>query len=85
MAFADDTFKITGNAAAGTGGGVVGLIVLVLDVLVFGMSTSKVAFSPSQTSSANDIVIVEVFQSSRPPGNKLLWALLVFFFPIVGV
>jgi len=31
-----EEFKITGNAAAGTGGGVVGLIVLVLDVLVFG-------------------------------------------------
>lgn len=28
---------------------------------------------------------VEVFKSSRPPSHKLLWALLVFFFPIVGV
>lgn len=36
LALADDTFRITGNAAAGTGGGVAGLIVLVLDVLVFG-------------------------------------------------
>jgi len=41
MALADDTFKITGNAAAGTGGGVAGLIVLVLDVLVFGSFSFK--------------------------------------------
>jgi len=41
MALADDTFKITGNAAAGTGGGVAGLIVLVLDVLVFGLLPSR--------------------------------------------
>ena len=28
---------------------------------------------------------VELFKSSRPPLHKLLWALLVFIFPIVGV
>lgn len=29
-------------------------------------------------------IIVEVFQSSRPPANKLIWAVLVFFFPVLG-
>lgn len=28
---------------------------------------------------------VELFKSKRPPLHKLLWALLVFIFPIVGV
>jgi len=47
----------------GTGGGILGLIVLILDIIVF----------------------LEVLKSSRPPVNKLLWCLLVFFFPIGGL
>jgi len=47
----------------GTGGGILGLIVLVLDIIVF----------------------VEVIKSSRPTSHKLLWSLLVFFFPIGGL
>ncbi|OAL33144.1 hypothetical protein AYO20_07626 [Fonsecaea nubica] len=47
----------------GTGGGIVGLIVLVLDVLVF----------------------IEVLKSNRPPSHKLLWCLIVFLFPILGM
>ncbi|KAK4227175.1 hypothetical protein QBC38DRAFT_200337 [Podospora fimiseda] len=47
----------------GTGGGVLGLIVLVLDIMVF----------------------IEVFQSNRPASHKILWSLVVFLFPILGM
>ncbi|KAJ4181225.1 PLDc-N domain-containing protein [Fusarium falciforme] len=47
----------------GTGGGIIGFIVLVLDILVW----------------------IEVLQSNRPPMHKLLWCLVVFIFPIVGM
>ena len=47
----------------GTGGGIIGLIVLILDIIVF----------------------IEVIKSNRPPVNKLLWSLLVFFFPLGGL
>jgi D-alanyl-lipoteichoic acid acyltransferase DltB (MBOAT superfamily) len=53
-----------GNAwQYGTGGGILGLIVLVLDVIVF----------------------IEVFKSNRPPASKVIWSLVVFIFPIVGM
>ncbi|KAF3913434.1 hypothetical protein ABW21_db0202494 [Orbilia brochopaga] len=47
----------------GAGGGIVGLIIFILDVLVF----------------------IEIFKSSRPASHKILWGLLVFFFPIIGL
>ncbi|KAK4463181.1 hypothetical protein QBC42DRAFT_266166 [Cladorrhinum samala] len=47
----------------GTGGGILGLIVLVLDIMVF----------------------IEVFQSNRPASHKILWSLVVFLFPILGM
>jgi len=47
----------------GIGGGIVGFIVLVLDIIVW----------------------IEVLQSGRPVLNKVLWAALVFLFPIGGV
>ncbi|KAF2773991.1 hypothetical protein EJ03DRAFT_370819 [Teratosphaeria nubilosa] len=47
----------------GTGGGVLGFIVLILDIIVW----------------------VEVLKSNRPPSHKILWSLLVFLFPVVGV
>ncbi|CAN8102866.1 unnamed protein product [Discula destructiva] len=47
----------------GTGGGILGFIVLVLDIIVF----------------------IEVLKSNRPPIHKLLWCLVVFLFPIVGM
>ena len=28
---------------------------------------------------------VEVIKSTRPPSHKLLWSVLVFIFPVVGV
>ncbi|QSZ28815.1 hypothetical protein DSL72_003320 [Monilinia vaccinii-corymbosi] len=53
-----------GNAwRYGTGGGVVGFIVLILDIIVF----------------------IEVLKSNRPPSHKLLWCLVVFLFPILGL
>ncbi|KAK7730375.1 hypothetical protein SLS53_009075 [Cytospora paraplurivora] len=47
----------------GTGGGVIGFIVLILDIIVF----------------------IEVLKSSRPPAHKVLWCLVVFLFPIIGL
>ncbi|KAJ1333317.1 PLDc N-terminal domain-containing protein [Microdochium nivale] len=47
----------------GTGGGIIGFIVLVLDILVW----------------------IEVLKSNRPVSHKLLWAVLVFIFPIGGI
>ncbi|KAF2466408.1 uncharacterized protein BDR25DRAFT_78064 [Lindgomyces ingoldianus] len=48
---------------AGTGGGIVGLIVLILYIIAW----------------------VEILQSNRPPLNKLIWCLVVFLFPVVGM
>jgi len=31
------------------------------------------------------VLAVEVIKSNRPPLSKLLWSLLVFFFPIGGL
>lgn len=36
-------------------------------------------------SGADDVSLVEVLKSNRPVPNKVLWCLLVFFFPIVGM
>jgi len=47
----------------GAPGGVVGLIVLILDIIVF----------------------IEVLPSNRPVVDKVLWCLLVLFFPIGGM
>lgn len=47
----------------GTGGGIVGFIVLILDIIVW----------------------IEILKSNRPTSHKLLWCLLVFIFPIVGL
>ncbi|KAJ0344125.1 hypothetical protein COL154_012476 [Colletotrichum chrysophilum] len=47
----------------GTGGGVIGFVVLVLDIIVF----------------------IEVLKSNRPVSHKVLWCLVVFLFPIIGM
>ncbi|KAK7959563.1 uncharacterized protein PG986_004417 [Apiospora aurea] len=61
---ADETLTTTGTPMQyGTGGGIVGFIVLVLDIIVF----------------------IEVLKSNRAPSEKLLWCLVVFLFPIVGM
>ncbi|MFB3132969.1 MAG: PLD nuclease N-terminal domain-containing protein [Rhodothermales bacterium] len=33
----------------------------------------------------NIIALVEVFGSNRDTGSKVLWCLLIFFFPILGL
>ncbi|ORY00225.1 hypothetical protein BCR34DRAFT_606326 [Clohesyomyces aquaticus] len=45
------------------GGGVIGFIVLVLDIIVF----------------------IEVLQSNRDVPHKVLWCLVVFLFPVLGM
>ena len=47
----------------GTGGGIVGFIVLILDIIAW----------------------IEIFKSNRPVSSKVIWALVVFLFPIVGM
>ncbi|KAF2710386.1 hypothetical protein K504DRAFT_466797 [Pleomassaria siparia CBS 279.74] len=46
-----------------TGGGILGFIVLILDIIAW----------------------VEIFQSNRTPAEKVLWALIVFLFPVIGM
>ncbi|KAK3348725.1 hypothetical protein B0T25DRAFT_458283 [Lasiosphaeria hispida] len=59
-----ETTTTAGNAwQYGTGGGVLGLLVLILDIIVF----------------------LEVIKSNRPPSHKIIWCLVVFLFPIVGM
>ncbi|RYP81169.1 hypothetical protein DL769_002117 [Monosporascus sp. CRB-8-3] len=62
---ADETMTVTKATPwqYGTGGGIVGFIVLILDIIVF----------------------IEVLKSNRPSMNKLIWCLVVFLFPIVGM
>ncbi|KAI1825699.1 hypothetical protein F4861DRAFT_162147 [Xylaria intraflava] len=60
----NDEITISSNTwQYGAGGGIVGFIVLLLDLIVF----------------------IEVLKSNRPPAKKLLWCLIVFLFPIIGM
>ncbi|KAG9231121.1 hypothetical protein BJ875DRAFT_470394 [Amylocarpus encephaloides] len=53
-----------GNSwAYGTSGGVIGFIILILDIIVF----------------------IEVLKSNRSPSHKVLWCVIVFLFPILGM
>lgn len=86
-----DTQAVQENAwKYGTGGGVIGFIVLVLDILVFSQSPPFCCCSPQLILSSLqrtlvDNPLVEVLKSNRPPIHKLLWCLLVFLFPIGGL
>ncbi|KAF2965943.1 hypothetical protein GQX73_g7646 [Xylaria multiplex] len=64
---ADETVTTTTSSSwhqgAGAGGGIIGFIILVLDI----------------------IVLIEVLKSNRPASNKLIWCLVVFLFPVVGM
>ncbi|KAH8674210.1 hypothetical protein BX600DRAFT_509396 [Xylariales sp. PMI_506] len=62
----DETMTAAGHGDAwqyGTGGGILGFVILILDILIF----------------------VEVLKSNRPPLSKLIWCLVVFFFPVIGM
>ncbi|KAF6810436.1 hypothetical protein CPLU01_15309 [Colletotrichum plurivorum] len=62
----DPTLSATGHGNTwqyGTGGGIIGFVVLVLDIIVF----------------------IEVLKSDRSVGSKVLWCLVVFLFPIIGM
>jgi hypothetical protein len=80
---ADETLSTMDSTTQyGAGGGIVGFIVLVLDILVWSESPS---YSPTVIRSRADQFIVEVLKSSRPVSHKLLWSVLVFIFPIGGI
>ena len=78
---ADETVSANWNTATnyGAGGGVVGFIVLVLDIIVWSESFILVMFAVTDTRT------VEVLKSNRPPMDKLRWCVLVFIFPFIGV
>ncbi|KUJ17098.1 uncharacterized protein LY89DRAFT_685052 [Mollisia scopiformis] len=66
LAMAEETVSTSqhGNAwKYGTGGGLLGFVILILDIMVF----------------------MEVLKSNRPPSHKLLWCVVVFLFPILGL
>ena len=68
----------------GAGAGVIGFIVLVLDILVWSKSCSF----PESLQPCREMLtshLVEVLKSSRPVSHKLLWSVLVFIFPIGGI
>lgn len=87
LADTEPTFHTTKNVVAyGTGGGVVGLIVLILDVLVFSMLKCASGVLPLLVWVVKlTSIIVEVLKSNRPPSHKILWCLIVFLFPILGM
>ena len=90
----------------GASGGIVGFVVLILDIIVFSKFDSHfyrlMCFSwlccdtrrgchsertPVEETllTENSTQLVEVLQSNRPTQDKILWCLLVFLFPVVGV
>ena len=73
----------------GTGGGLVGLIVLILDIIVFSAFGNPPLARHSSDSLRFDANIaflpVEVLKSSRTPVQKLVWCLVVFLFPVIGM
>jgi hypothetical protein len=83
FAMAEETLSTTspGNAwKYGSGGGIIGFIILILDIIVFSTSCF-IRYSDR----ANTLSAVEVLKSNRPPSHKLLWCVVVFLFPILGL
>lgn len=75
----------------GSGGSLVGFIVLILDIIVFSMSLIFFDRSQLQFDCLNEIFVltflfqVEVLKSDRLVSHKLLWCVVVFLFPIFGL
>lgn len=82
VAFAAPLTTQSADWRYGTGGGIIGFIIFILDVIVISKSRAP---SNATTYLANHACTVEVLQSSRPVSHKVLWSLLVFLFPIVGI
>lgn len=82
FAMAEETLMTShGNAwKYGSGGGLIGFIVLILDIIVFSMS--RFIYYGNR---ADILSKVEVLKSNRPPSHKLLWCVIVFLFPIGGL
>lgn len=83
FAMAEETLSTSthGNAwKYGSGGGIIGFIILILDIIVFSTSCC-IQYSDR----ANTLSAVEVLKSNRPPSHKLLWCVVVFLFPILGL
>jgi hypothetical protein len=70
---------------AGTGGGIIGFIVLVLDIIAWSKCPQPPATVVVALRSQLIRDAVEIFKSNRPVPNKVLWALVVFLFPVVGM
>lgn len=69
----------------GAGGGVIGFVVLVLDIIVWSMSISFSQSSCLIWETKANYSTVEVLKSNRPPLHKVLWCVVVFLFPIIGL
>ena len=83
---ADDFTTLNSNATQyGTGGGIIGFIVLVLDILVWSKRTLYPCHHRNTQHANANSFLVEVLKSSRPVSHKLLWSVLVFVFPIGGI
>jgi hypothetical protein len=67
----------------GAGGGVVGFIVLILDLIVFSASISL--YPPYLAGCILITPIVEVLKSNRPVPNKIIWCLVIWLLPVVGM
>jgi hypothetical protein len=83
FAVAEETVVATthGNSwQYGAGGGVLGFIVLILDIIVFSRFSLLESSNHELMWSA-----VEVLKSNRPVPHKLLWCVVVFLFPILGL
>lgn len=82
LVMAEETLSTSSHGDAwkfGTGGGVIGFIVLILDIMAWSTYSSA-----NHCDRANEYA-VEVLKSNRPPSHKLLWCVGVFIFPVVGL
>ena len=69
----------------GTSGGIIGIIVLILDIIVFGTSRPSTLKPASPTPANPSSRLVEVLQSIWSTMSKLIWCLVVFLFPVIGM
>jgi Phospholipase_D-nuclease N-terminal len=83
FAMAEETLSTSSHGNAwkyGSGGGIIGFIILILDIIVMSMF-----YFIYHSDRANTLFAVEVLKSNRPPSHKLLWCVVVFLFPVLGL